>query len=119
MTPKEIVIAYYENILKPDMIRPYLHPQMRVQWTGERGYLELSADELLAMIAQFSVRYASARFELTHIIEEENRVAVRYEHYVCTLEEPGKEILFSRAIGFWRTKEEKMYFGYVSSYRVQ
>jgi hypothetical protein len=118
-TPKEIVTAYYENILNPGVVRQYLHPQMRIQWSGDRGYLELSADELVAMAGQFASRYAVSRFQLTHIVAEENRVAVRYEHFVCTLEEPDTEILYSSAMAFWRIKEEKMYFGYVSSYRGQ
>lgn len=119
MTPKEIVTAYYNNIPYPDKVREYLHPQLQIQWSGDRGYLELSASEFIAMASQFLRNYASSRFELTHIIAEGNRVSVRYEQYVRTHEAPEKEVLFSRAIAFWRIKEEKMYFGYVSSYRVK
>jgi SnoaL-like domain len=119
MTPKEIVTAYYENIQNPDVVRQYLHPQMRIQWSGDRGYLELYANEFLAMAAQFSGRYAGSRFDLTHIVVEENRVAVRYEQYIRTLDQPETEVLFSRAMGFWRIKEDKMYFGYISSYQVK
>ena len=119
MTPKEIVTAYYENMPNPDVVRQYLHPQMRIQWSGDRGYLELSADELVALAGQFLSRYAGSRFVLTHIVEEENRVAVRYEQYVRTHEEPDTEKLFSSAMGFWRIKEDKMYFGYVSSYHAK
>jgi len=117
MTPKEIITAYYESIPQPELMRQYLHPQMRLQWSGDRGYLELTTNELLAMISQFAANCTSSRFLLTHIVAEENRVSVRYEHYVCTPEEPGIEKLYSRAIAFWRIKEDKMYFGYVSSYK--
>lgn len=119
MTPRELVTAYYNNIANQDVLRQYLHPQMQVHWTGDRGYLEMSGDELLAMLRQFFSMNVSSRFVLTHIIEEGNRVAVRYEQYVTTLDDPETEKLYSRSMGFWRIKDEKMYFGYVSSYQAK
>lgn len=115
MTPKEIVEGYYRDMFLPEGIRPYLHPNCVIHWNGTRGYIELSPDELVAMIFQLRESFSTSRLELTHVIAEGNQVAVRYAHNI-TSADTFEEKTFAYSMAVWEIQDGKMYTGYIMSH---
>jgi len=48
--------------------------------------------------------YVRSKARITHILEDSNTVAVRYSHYVKTIENPREEMLLAHFMVIWELK---------------
>ena len=52
---------------------------------------------------------------ITHILEEENSVAVKFSHFVKTFENPREEMLLAHFMVIWEIKDDKLFRGFQMS----
>ncbi|WP_020211748.1 nuclear transport factor 2-like protein [Flavobacterium rivuli] len=116
MSPKEVVLAYYDALIDPVGITMYVHQNLYIQWYSTRGYIEIDSREIITFARQTKGNYASLRLEISHIIEEGNTVSVRYTNYVKTKDNPYDEIVLSHSMAIWELKDNLLYRGYVMSH---
>jgi hypothetical protein len=115
MSPKEVVLAYYDALIDPAGITRYVHQNLYIQWYSTRGYIELDSREIITFARQNKGNYATLRIEISHIIEEGDTVSVRYSNYVRTSENPYEELLLSHSLAIWEIRDNLLYRGYVMS----
>ncbi|TDP57992.1 nuclear transport factor 2 family protein [Flavobacterium dankookense] len=117
MSAKEIVQNFYKSdvILEAETVNQFLHPEVVLEWHSTKGFLTLDHDQIIAISAELSKAYVRSKSRITHLVEEGNTVAVRYSHFVKTIENPREEMLLAHFMVIWEVKDNKLYRGYQMS----
>jgi predicted SnoaL-like aldol condensation-catalyzing enzyme len=117
MTAKELVQDFYKSdvLLSSALVTEFLHPDVVLEWHSSTGFIKLSYDEIIAYSNELSKAYIRSKIRISHILEEDNIVSVRYSHYVKTVENPREEMLLANFIVIWEVKNDKLYRGYQMS----
>ncbi|HOD10336.1 MAG TPA: nuclear transport factor 2 family protein [Flavobacterium sp.] len=117
MSAKEIVQNFYKSdvILEAETVNQFLHPDVVLEWHSTKGFLTLNHDQIIAISAELSKAYVRSKSRITHLVEEGNTVAVRYSHYVKTIENPREEMLLAHFMVIWEVKDKKLFRGYQMS----
>jgi len=117
MSAKEIVQNFYKSdvILEAETVNQFLHPDVVLEWHSTKGFLTLNHDQIIAISAELSKAYVRSKSRITHLVEEGNTVAVRYSHYVKTIENPREEMLLAHFMVIWEIKDKKLFRGYQMS----
>jgi hypothetical protein len=117
MSAKEIVQEFYasEALLGAEIISKLLHADVVLEWHSSKGFLKLKYQEIIDLTAELGKAYVSSKVRITHILEEGNKVSVRYSHYVKTIENPREEMLLAHFMVVWELKNNKLYRGYQMS----
>jgi len=117
MSAKEIVQNFYKSdvILEAETVNQFLHPDVVLEWHSTKGFLTLDHDQIIAISAELSKAYVRSKSRITHLVEEGNTVAIRYSHYVKTIENPREEMLLAHFMVIWEVKDKKLFRGYQMS----
>jgi predicted SnoaL-like aldol condensation-catalyzing enzyme len=117
MKPKELVLDFYKNdlILKKSEVNEFLHPDLIIEWNSSKGFVQMNKDDVLNLSDELSKAYVRSKMRITHVIEEENTVSVRYSHFVKTIENPREEMLLAHFFVIWEIKDGKLFRGYQMS----
>lgn len=112
---KDIVKALYNsNILNDTSIaKKFFHPEISLIWNSATDGLSLlNFDDLVQFFQEISRSYIDMRVEVSHILQEDNFVTIRYKYYVKTIENPEEELGIAHFISIWELKDDKLYKGY-------
>lgn len=117
MSAKDIVQEFYKSdaLLESKTISKLLHKDIVLEWHSSKGYLKLKHQEIIDLTNELGKAYVRSKARITHILEEGNTVAVRYSHYVKTIENPREEMLLAHFMVIWELKNNKLYRGYQMS----
>jgi predicted SnoaL-like aldol condensation-catalyzing enzyme len=75
----------------------------------------MNYDSLLDLSQELSKAYVRSKVRISHILEDNNLVSVRYSHFVKTIENPREEMLLAHFITIWEIKDNKLFRGYQMS----
>lgn len=117
MSAKKFVQEFYKSdaLIDAEIIKTYLHPEVSVDWNSSKGFIKMGFDELVAMAGELSRAYIRSKVRMTHIVQEGDTVAVRYSHYIKTIENPREDMLLAHFFAIWELKDGKLYRGYQMS----
>lgn len=117
MSVKEIVKNFYKSdaLIDSEVMKDFLHPDVIVEWNSSKGFIQLNYDSLLNLSNDLSKAYVRSKVRISHIIEENDLVSVRYSHYVKTVENPREEMLLAHFMAIWEIKDNKLFRGYQMS----
>ena len=117
MSAKEIVEKFYKSdvLLEKDTVNSFLHPEVTLEWHSSKGFLTMNREQIIALSEELSKAYVRSKHRITHLLEEGNSVAVRYSHFVKTVENPREEMLLEHFMVIWELKDDKLYRGYQMS----
>lgn len=111
---KEIVRSFYRSdILKDETVmKKYFHPEAILIWNSKDGLTIMNTEDLIAFFAEIRRTYFELRMEVSHLLEDDNHVTIRYKYYVKTIENPDEELGIAHFIAIWEIKDDKLYRGY-------
>jgi len=117
MTPKELVLDFYKNdlILNKSEVNEFLHPDLIIEWNSSKGFVQMNREDVLNLSDELSKAYLRSKMRITHILQENSMVSVRYSHFVKTFENPREEMLLAHFFVIWEIKDGKLYKGYQMS----
>ena len=117
MSAKEIVEKFYKSdvLLEKDTVNSFLHPEVILEWHSSKGFLTMNREQIISMSEDLSKAYVRSKHRITHILEDKNSVAVRYSHFVKTVENPREEVLLAHFMVIWELKDGKLYRGFQMS----
>lgn len=117
MTAKEIIQNFYKSdvLLEPSSVKEFLHPDVVLEWQSSQGFLKLNYQDIIDLSTDLSKAYIRSKAKISHIVEEDDTVSVRYSHYVKTIENPREEMLLAHFIVIWEVKNDKLFHGYQMS----
>ena len=113
-TAKEIVKNFYRSDILRDnsVLKKFFHPEIVLIWNSSDGLTIMHYDEMIAFFTEIRRTYHDLRVEVSHILEDDNYVTIRYKYYVNTIENPEEELGISHFIAIWEIKDGKFYRGY-------
>lgn len=114
---KKTLQAFYKSdaFIKPELLSEYLHPDIIVEWRSTKGLVTLNYQDLVEMASELGRAYISSTIKLSHMISDKDQIAVRYSHFVKTIENPREEMLLAHFMIIWEFKDGKMYRGFQMS----
>ena len=54
-------------------------------------------------------------FEISHLIEDQDKIVVKYNHKVATIENPREIMLIAKVVAIWTFEDGKIIDGYLIS----
>lgn len=114
MSPKEIVKSFYESDLANDvnLIPQYIHKDFLSHWNNSTGYKVMDYDGMVQFFKAINSSYHSIKAQISHLLQDENQVTIRYTLFASTIEDPGNEQPLANFISLWEIKDGKLYRGY-------
>ncbi|MFK5982712.1 MAG: nuclear transport factor 2 family protein [Flavobacteriaceae bacterium] len=116
-SPKELVKEFHQaDILKDETVLDnYFHKDLELIWNSMDGLTIMLYDDLIAFFSEMRRTYHDLRIEISHLLEDDDYVTIRYKYYITTKENPDEELGISHFIGIWKIKDGKMYRGHLIS----
>jgi hypothetical protein len=117
MNPKDVVLDLYKSdvLLNKDLVKPLLHPDITVDWNSSKGFIQMNHDDVLQLCDQLNKAYVRSKIRISHILQENNTVCVRFSHFVKTIENPREEMLLAHFFAIWEIKDNLLYKCYQMS----
>ena len=56
--------------------------------------------------------YVDSFMEISHFIEDDNQIVVKYNHKVTTIENPKEFVLIAKIVAIWEFEDDKIKKGY-------
>ena len=113
MSAKEIVNNFYQSDLaKDDKIMNFFHENCELSWNSSKGFTKLDFQGIDDMLKGVQKSYLSFKFRVSHLLQDNNTITVRYTIYATTIERPEKEDALAHFITIWEVKDNKMYRGF-------
>ncbi len=117
MTTKKFVEKFYTSnaLTNSEVMETYMHPEVLLDWNSSKGFLQLRLGDMLKLADEVGKANENSRIVISHLVGDGANVAVRYSHYVKTIENPREEMLLAHFIVIWELKDGLLYRGYQMS----
>ncbi len=111
---KKLVQDFYKSdaLINSEIMDTFLHPDIVLDWHSSTGFKQLKRQDLLSLTSELSKAYVRSKAKVSHLVKEGNAIAVRYSHYIKTIENPREEMLLAQFMVIWELKDDKLYRGY-------
>ena len=111
---KEIVRGFYQSDILKDktVLDKYFHKDLVLIWNSVDGLTIMNFEDLVEFFAEIRRSYNDLRIEVSHLLEDDNHITIRYKYYIRTMENPDEELGIAHFIAIWEVKDDKMYRGY-------
>lgn len=113
-TAKEVVRDFYKSDILRDetVLERFFHPELVLIWNSANGLNIMHYDDIVKFFDEVRRNYNDLRVEISHILEDDNNVTVRYKYYIRTMENEDEELGIAHFIAIWEVKDDKIYRGY-------
>lgn len=117
MTAKKIIQDFYKSdaFINVTEMESFLHPDFLLEWHSSLGFRKLNKHEVLDLTKEMGASYVRTKVRIHSLIQDKNQVAVRYSHYVKTMENPREEMLLAHFFVIWELQDAKLYRCYQMS----
>lgn len=111
---KDIVKNFYRaDILKDEsVVETFFHKEIELIWNSTDGLSILHYTDLVNFFTEARRSYNDLRIEVSHVLEDDGHVTIRYKYYIRTMENPDEELGIAHFICIWEVKDGKLYRGY-------
>ena len=114
MTNKErIQFLYKEDGLRNvSFLTSLFHDDLILEWDNSEGKLLLQKNDIINIAIELKQNYIDSFIEISHFIEQDNQIVVKYNHKVTTIENPKEFILIAKIVVIWEFQGDKITKGY-------
>jgi hypothetical protein len=111
MTTKKLILDFYKSdaFINVSEMEPFLHSDFILEWYSSKGFLKLDRQEVLDLAQELGKSYVRSKVRIHSILQEKNQVAVRYSHFVKTVENPREEMLLAHFFVIWEVQDDKLH----------
>ena len=108
---KTVVRAFYlSDILKDEtVLETYFHKEVELIWNSTDGLTIMHFDDLDRFFSEVRRTYHDLRVEVSHFLEDDGHVTIRYKYYIRTIENPDEELGIAHFICIWQVKDIKFW----------
>lgn len=117
MTAKTLIKDFYKSdaLMNGTTMESFLHDDFILEWQSSKGFFKRNKKEVIDFSEELRISYADLKIKIHSLVADKNEVAVRYSHFVKTVENPREEMLLAHFFVFWEVKDEKLYRCYQMS----
>jgi hypothetical protein len=111
---KEVVKQFYQSDLLKDttILSTFFHPEIELIWNSNDGLTIMHYKELQDFFDEIRRTYCDMRVQVSHLLQDDNFVTVRYKYYIRTIENPDEELGIAHFIAIWELKDGKFIRGH-------
>lgn len=111
---KQIVRDFYRSDILRDetVMERFFHPELILIWNSANGLSIMNFDDIVNFFGEVRRSYNDLRIEVSHLLQDDNHVTIRYKYYIRTMENPDEELGIAHFIAIWEVKDDKLYRGY-------
>lgn len=113
-TSKKIVSDFYTSDLIKDtnIVERFIHPEVELIWSASDGNSIMNYDDLDRFYKGIRQSYEELNIKISHLLESDDHVTVRYKYNARTVENPEEELGIAHFMVIWELKDGKLYRGY-------
>lgn len=113
MSQRDLVLKFYESagILSKTYCKEIMHPDVTLEWYSSKGLLNLDINDILALSKELRHNYYSLRAEVQELLEEGDRIMIRYVYFVRTFENTDEELVLAVFFTTWQIKDNLLFKG--------
>ncbi|MGR7814429.1 nuclear transport factor 2 family protein [Lacinutrix undariae] len=117
MTPKDVVKSFYESDLTDTVraVETFFDANCILNWHSSKGYVKLDFNGIKTMFEDINKSYNSLRFQISHLLQEDNSVTIRYAAYASLIESPSDEFALAHFMSIFKVEDDKIISGYQMS----
>lgn len=114
ISAKEVVRNFYQTdmVADPTKLSSFVHKDIVLIWNSTDGLTIMHYDDIANFYAEVKRTYADMRIEVSHLLQDDDNVTIRYKYYIRTIENPDEELGIAHFIAIWEVKDGKLYRGY-------
>jgi hypothetical protein len=118
MKPKDIVLQFYKSdvLLDKKAVRELIHPEFSIDWNSSEGFIQMNFEDMMSLVDEMARAYIRSKIRISHILQENNLVSLRFSHFVKTIENPREDMLLGKFFVIWEIKDDKLFKGFQMSY---
>jgi hypothetical protein len=117
MKPKDIVLDFYKSdvFLDKKTVSELLHPEVIIDWNSGEGFIQMNFQDVMELTDEMARAYIRSKIRISHILQENNLVSLRFSHFAKTIENPREDMLLGNFFVIWEIKDNKLFRGYQMS----
>jgi len=117
MSSKKLIQEFYKSdaLINSDIMDTFLHPDVLLDWNSSKGFIQMNRHDILALAGELGKAYVRSKARISHLVKEGDSIAVRYSHYIKTVENPREEMLLAHFMVIWEMKDGKLFRGFQMS----
>ena len=117
MTNKEKIefLLKEEGIRDKQFLETLIHENFKLEWDSSSGNSILDKNFILSLSDVINENYEISYFEISHLIEDQDKIVVKYNHKVATIENPKEIMLIAKVVAIWTFEDGKIIDGYLIS----
>lgn len=118
MEPKDIVLDFYKSdvLLDKKTMKELLHPEVTIDWNSSEGFIQMNYEDMMSLTDEMARAYIRSKIRISHILQENNLVSLRFSHFVKTIENPREDMLLGNFFVIWEVKDGKLFKGFQMSH---
>ena len=91
---KQLVHDFYTSGFHKDtsILKEYLHKDVTIYWNSSSGFSKLDYEDFARMSSDIGKSYEGLSCEITHLLQEDNKVTIRFTYNANTIENPEEDI---------------------------
>ena len=111
---KHIVKSFYnaDFVRDTEAIKNCLHTDVELIWNSTDGLTIMDYNAIIDTFKEISRTYHELRIEVSHVLQDDDFVTIRYKYYIRTIENPDEELGIAHFIAIWQVKDDKLYRGH-------
>ncbi|MCO4821091.1 MAG: nuclear transport factor 2 family protein [Flavobacteriaceae bacterium] len=111
MTAKALLNTFFESDVANDLevIKRFYHKDCIAYWNSSKGFSERDFNAIYEFFKGVTVSYDRMRFQVSHMLQEDDFITVRYTLYACTIEAPDNEIPLAHYSSIIQFKDDQFY----------
>lgn len=113
---KELVKGFFTSEFYKDdkEFNKFIHPEVELKWNGSTGFLHLDYKSFKDLVMEMGKSFVSMEAEISHVLEENNQVAIRLSYQVEMVEEE-EMVPLADFMCIWEIKDGLLYKGFFIS----
>jgi hypothetical protein len=113
-TAKEVVRNFYlaDILHDPTVMERFFHQDIVLIWNSSDGLSIMHYDDIKEFFTEIAENYEDLRVEVSHLLQDDDHVTIRYKYYIRTIENPEEELGIAHFIAIWEVKDQKLFRGY-------
>ena len=104
-----------DGMRNKDFLNNLFHEDFELEWDSSFGNSISDKSFILNFSDEINKNYEISYFEISHLIEENNQIVIKYNHKVATIENPIELMIITKAVAIWTFEEGKITNGYLIS----
>lgn len=117
MTNIEQIQNFYSNesFRNLELVDSLFHDDVIFEWNSSVGLFTYNKKDVLKFSKELFENYFTSEVIVKSLFGDENNVAIKYDYYASTIENPTEMLLIVKIIALWEFEDGKIIKGYQNS----